>query len=796
LIEPTSATPSNTASSAGGRRIGVAWRVLALGWLACVLAVGLHQWEFWRTFRVNTDVMALLPVSERSATADRALRQLADGVSREVVVLVGAPDWARAQAAAVRFQGITNKRKALLEPVDRMAGFDLGAALSMYRPYRQGLLTDAQRAALQQADPHTLAGQSLARLYQFSTGPRLTAWRDDPLGLWPDWWKARAAATRVSERDGLATVSGEGRQWVVLSFRTMGPAFSTSGATDYADLLRDASRAAMHDDDTVHVITAGIPLHAESAAAQANTEMNVIGWGSLAAVIALVWLAFRSLRPIALVAASLLVGTAIAISVTAIVFDSVHLVTLVFGASLVGVAEDFGIHYFAIRQARPGSPSIRTMRLLLPSMSLALGTSVAAYLALGIAPFPALRQMALFSAVGLVGTFLTVVLWFPWLDRKPLRATRFSGWLANSLAHWPRIGANWRSVVAALALAAFIVPGLMRLHVSDDLRQLQSSPPSLAEAQRTAGRLLGTPGPAQFVLVRGASPDEVMVREEAVKAALDGLVRDHTLDGVIAISDWVPSAARQRTDAALVDTVEDAVRKDVARRLGSGEFSADPPAEAADVLTLAAWLAHPVSASLRQLWLGTEGNGYASVMLLRGLDEMSEIPRTAAAVAGVPGAQWVDRVADFSSLLQRYRTLMSWLLGAGAIAIALLLYAYHGLPAWRALVPTLLAATISLALMGWLHMPLQLFSVLALALLLGVGVDYGIFLLEHPGDGTAWTAIVLGAASTLLAFGLLALSSTPALRAFGTTMLSGVGNVWLLSPCFRPHNAVDAPRAH
>jgi predicted exporter len=101
-------------------------------------------------------------------------------------------------------------------------------------------------------------------------------------------------------------------------------------------------------------------------------------------------------------------------------------------------------------------------------------------------------------------------------------------------------------------------------------------------------------------------------------------------------------------------------------------------------------------------------------------------------------------------------------------------------------VPTALASTLSVALLGWLGVPLQLFSVLALVLLLGVGVDYGIFLLEHPGDGVSWLAIVLGASSTLLSFGLLALSATPALRAFGLTMLAGIGAVWALSPCFRP----------
>jgi predicted exporter len=90
-----------------------------------------------------------------------------------------------------------------------------------------------------------------------------------------------------------------------------------------------------------------------------------------------------------------------------------------------------------------------------------------------------------------------------------------------------------------------------------------------------------------------------------------------------------------------------------------------------------------------------------------------------------------------------------------------------------------------LGLLGWLGQPLQLFHVLALALLLGVGIDYGIFLFEHRGDGAAWTAVVLGAASTWLAFGLLALSHTPALRAFGFTLLVGLAAVALLAPTLR-----------
>ena len=94
--------------------------------------------------------------------------------------------------------------------------------------------------------------------------------------------------------------------------------------------------------------------------------------------------------------------------------------------------------------------------------------------------------------------------------------------------------------------------------------------------------------------------------------------------------------------------------------------------------------------------------------------------------------------------------------------------------AWRAWLPTAIGTLATLAILAALGQPIQLFNVLALALLLGTGVDYGIFLLEHEDDGSAWLAVVLGAASTWLSFGLLALSSTPALRSFGLTLLLGI----------------------
>jgi predicted exporter len=134
---------------------------------------------------------------------------------------------------------------------------------------------------------------------------------------------------------------------------------------------------------------------------------------------------------------------------------------------------------------------------------------------------------------------------------------------------------------------------------------------------------------------------------------------------------------------------------------------------------------------------------------------------------------------------------MSLLLVAGHAAVLGALAWRYGRRAWRAWAPTALATTGTLALLAACGQPLQLFNVLALALLLGIGVDYGIFLLEREngGAGAAWLSVVLGAAGTWLSFGLLALSSTPALHAFGLTLLFGILIVWFATPLYRPATA-------
>jgi predicted exporter len=757
------------------------WAWLAWIWLALVLALAVQQFNFWRAPRLDTDVMALLPSEARDPLLSLASRQIVDGATRQVVVLIGSKDWSQSRVAAEAFSNSLARTGVLKARVDDDSGST--EALDFYRPYRDRLLTPAQRTRLDSADTSELGNIALAGLYGPGVAGGLTEWKADPLGLWAEWWQSRMGQG-IAVRDGLPSISKDGVEWAILHFDANTPAFRLDGNAYLKSALDQAETQAKAVDAGLRVLRAGVPLHAEAAAVRASWETNTIGWGSLLAVITLLWLAFRSLRPVLLVSASLLIGCAAAVAVTVLVFGKIHLLTLVFGASLVGVAEDYGIHYFACRQGHGDMTPHGLMRYLMPALVLALITSVLAYLALGLAPFPGLRQMAVFSATGLVAAFATVACWFPWLDRGTRPISQFGQLVSGSLSAWPHFRASSVGAWFLLALlVVFTVTGLQRLDVHDNLRSLQNSPPELIAQQTEIGQLLGMPSPAQFYLVSGASAEELLQHEESLKARLDKLVASKQLSGYSAISDWVPSNARQQSNARLSRAAETDVLTQASAVVGE---SLSRPAFSNESLRVEDWLKQPISEPFRSRWLGQIDGRWASVLMLNGVGPSSNLALLQAQANGIDGVRWVDRTSDISALLAHYRSMMAQLLVAGFVAVGIALWWRYRRLAWRALLPTVMATVLTLAALGWLGEPFQLFTVLALLLLLGMGVDYGIFLVEHKGDGASWLAVSLGAGSTLLAFGLLALSATPALHTFGLTMLFGIGLVWLLSPWFRP----------
>ena len=122
-------------------------------------------------------------------------------------------------------------------------------------------------------------------------------------------------------------------------------------------------------------------------------------------------------------------------------------------------------------------------------------------------------------------------------------------------------------------------------------------------------------------------------------------------------------------------------------------------------------------------------------------------------------------------------------LGALSLVYGLLCLRYGLARSAFMLLPTVLSIAVVLGAFGYLGISLTLFNLMGFMLVLGVGINYAIFLCEGGVNEAATLAgVLLSAGTTLLSFGLLAFSSMPALSGFGLTLLLGISVSVLLAP--------------
>ncbi len=376
--------------------------------VVCLLVV--HTSYLWLNQRIapETDILALLPLQERDPVLQQAFTRMVDMGQQRLIVLVGADDWTQARDAADAYYSELSLHNDLLQLEQRATLDPLQDGLGFFRQHRLGLLTTEQESALRHEPAQFWVDRALSKLYRPVGGSLLTPWPDDPFDLFAEWAQARVQETPVRPRDGRLFISDGRREYVVLPFTLRVAAFSTAAQQAIVPLLQKAKHSARKAVPGVEVLSAGVILYAAAAAEQSRLELGTIGLGSMLGIIVMTWIAFHSLKPIAWVIVSVAIGCLGALSVCWAVFDRIHLLTLVFGASLIGGAQDYGTYFLCNRFAADARQlnSWQLLRRLMPALALALVTTVIGYLGLALTPFPGLQQVAVFSAVGLVFAWL------------------------------------------------------------------------------------------------------------------------------------------------------------------------------------------------------------------------------------------------------------------------------------------------------------------------------------------------------------------------------------------------------
>lgn len=768
-------------------------RLRALLWL--VLAVGLvvaGSAQFSGRLPLQTNLLALLPATERNPLAEEAVGRLADVAGNRAVFLVGGATSDEAGSGARRFAAALRESGAFGRVVAEIPPFDARLLARFYSPFRFNLLGEAERAAFSAGKPD-LADRLQRKLYApFRFGPALPL-ADDPFGLTDAWISALPLKTlRLEPEEGLLVAREDGKTWAFVSADLPGSAYDNTLQSAVVKAVGRAEADLRAVQPALEVLRTGTVFYAEAARRSAEREVDVIGAGSLGGMLLLLFLVFRSLRPLALGLLSVGFGIGAAVVATVLVYGELHLITLVFGASLIGEAIDYAIQYFAAHLGAGAAwEPMAGLKRIAPGLAMALATSALGYAALMLAPFPALSQIALFALCGLGAAWLTVFLLLPWLLKRPGKRDPDTAVAAprRFLMAWQaRVRRGACLAICAVLLAASL-PGALRLSGNDDVRLLVARPPALQVQEERIRALAGLSNGSQFFLVEGTNAEETLRREERLTAVLSGLAGDGAIDGFSGVSTFVPSVERQVQNRALWHGAVFADARALKRLLAEmdlrdevgeqllGEFKASEGRR----LHVEDWLKSPLSAPFRHLWLGRAAQGTAAVMQLQGV---RDVERLAAVAAEVPGVTFVDKAGSVSRLFREYRQWGAWwLAGAVVLVYGVLCLRYGGSMAAVVLAPTLMAIVFVTGLFGYLGLPFTLFNLMGLMLVLGVGVNYAIFLKEGGVNAAATLAgVLLSAGTTLLSFGLLAFSSMPALSGFGLTLLAGICAAVLLAP--------------
>jgi predicted exporter len=747
--------------------------------LLAVLALAGWQWRDGAPLSAN--LMELVPGTAPDALELRAEQRMQEPLNREILVLVGHTDRQQAVAMAQKL-GEQWQASGLFEKVQWTLQADLPALRTQLLQGRLAMLSAADRQQLIE-HPDAFIQQRVQALFDPFTGFSLVASQDDWLGLTGRIQNSQPqhGSVQLDIGSGALVADADGKSWVLLRARTTGNAFDMNLPLQVADLLKHSREEAVQAD--VQLLAASGLLYAANGQRQATREITWVGGGATVGILLLLLLAFRRLR-VLLAFVPVLVGMLFGAVACVALFGHMHVMTLVLGSSLIGVAVDYPLHYLSKSWSLKPWHSWPALRLTLPGLTLSLITSCIGYLALAWTPFPALTQIAVFSAAGLLGAYLSAVCLLPALLKgSDLRPAQWPLRVAEYLlALRERLLKIARTPVLLVLLIAFCVGGLLQLDTKNDIRQWVGAPQQLTDEAQTIARITGYQPTSQFFLVRAANQQALLERQTALSERLDQLVNLNKLQGYLSLNQLVsqPSEQRQVREAlnklpAFWQPLLDVGVPVEALKTELAKLQALPVEDIDSALT------GPLAEPYRTLWLGPTEDGVAAMVSLQGLNNPALLRVQA---LDLPGVELVDRLGELNNVFAKTQISAAELKLASCVLIVLVLILPFGLGgALRIVALPLLAALCSLASLGWLGQPLTLFSLFGLLLVTAISVDYAILMREQVGGAAvSLLGTLLAALTTWLSFGLLAVSSTPAVSNFGLSVSLGLAFSFILAP--------------
>lgn len=586
-------------------------------------------------------------------------------------------------------------------------------------------------------------------------------------------------------RSGLWVSPNATAAMLIFQLASQKPDYATTRAAE--KLITEAFR---NTPSELTLTLSGAPILAAEARRIVQGDARKLSALGTTFVLLFLLLAFRSPRDVLLLGIPLVAGVMVAIAMTSFVFGSIHGITISFGVTLIGVAIDYPVHAFSHRGEKAS---------IWPTLMLGVISTLIAFAALFLTGLTGLKQLGLFGIAGLL-TAALVTRWLMPLGNRDQPTLRFArSRLLLSFQHL--IG----STAAGLAGLVLVASSILFLSVRGlpafdlDFGSLNPLPETIRKQAQQLQHDIGKPDSGQLLGVAGASVDEVLGIEEQLMLQLNELVAKNRLGGYDMAATYLPSAGRQEARlSSLPDRTVLAAR--LASALAQTPFKKDAfqpflddidtartaPPTSIDDLDGSVMAPKINSLLVRNITAGQTGHdpatANAQLQSTTGLISLSPPidPEALAALAASREKVWyipLRRTAG-RMLATEIKHVVKTVSAGFLLILAIVSVRFRSLTqGLRVIAAPLAAIALVLVFFQLFQVPLNLFHLVSLLLIFGLGLDYSLFFhyAAEQGGGQANTllSLLVSAVTTIVVFGVLAVSATPALHAIGITVSFG-----------------------
>lgn len=295
-----------------------------------------------KNIHISSDLKDLSPAIAEDKQLQNAINTVSKNIERQFYFILISDN----QKHLITATKILTQQLNHIESIQLNTSDDFDQSLETLKSYRFQLLTPKQRSLLENQNTDTMLEKARRNLFRMDSSSSLLAITENPLGLFNDYFIHITNMISINEENTQAYKKQETLTYhSIISAKIKRGAMNIDTQKKLSTELSEIAQT-ITEKHPVKLVRTGIFFFAADAVEKSKKDITFISTSSTIGIVALLLFIFFSLYALVIPFISITIGILFGVAINHWLYGSIHILTIVFGASLIGIIIDYSLHYF------------------------------------------------------------------------------------------------------------------------------------------------------------------------------------------------------------------------------------------------------------------------------------------------------------------------------------------------------------------------------------------------------------------------------------------------------------------